>query len=105
YPAPTWRQARRPPASRREPLPLTGTIHMQIMHFRLHDGAVSARGFRVVARFAVEVIPGLTIQDWQLVETPEGNYLAYPPAGANRRATTLIRPEVRADIIRGAMEF
>jgi len=72
---------------------------MKILQFRRHDGDVSARGFRTVARFAVEVVPGITIQDWQLVETPDGNHLAYPPAGANRRATTLIRPEIREKVI------
>ncbi|MCO5145542.1 MAG: hypothetical protein M9895_05100 [Aquamicrobium sp.] len=78
---------------------------MQILQFRHHDGDVSARGFRTVARFAVEVAPGITIQDWQLVETPDGNHLAYPPAGANRRPTTLIRPEIRSVIIDRAVEL
>ena len=78
---------------------------MQILQFRLHDGDVSARGFRTVARFAVEIVPGVTGQDWQLVETPDGNHLAYPPAGANRRPTTLIRPEIRARIIDRAVEL
>ena len=72
---------------------------MQILQFRRHDAEPSARGFRTVARFAVEIIPGITIQDWQLVETPDGHHLAYPPAGANRRPTTLIRPEIRREVI------
>lgn len=78
---------------------------MQILQFRRHHAEPSARGFRTVARFAVEIIPGVTIQDWQLVETPDGHHLAYPPAGANRRATTLIRPEIRAGIIDRAVEL
>ena len=72
---------------------------MQIFDFKPFDGRPSARGFRCVGHFAVEVIPGLTINDWQLVETPDGHHLAYPPAGANRRPTTLIRPEIREKVI------
>lgn len=81
---------------------------MKMSDFRLHDGAESERGFRVVARFSVEIMPGLAVHDWQLVRAPNGDYLAYPPAGANRRPTVSIDYEIRRDVISMAereMEF
>lgn len=72
---------------------------MHVLNLEPVEGHLSARGFRVVARFAVEIFPGLTINDWQLVRTPKGDHLAYPPAGANRRPTVSIDYEIRRGVI------
>ena len=77
---------------------------MKIVDFRKFDGPISARGFRCVARFHVELEGGLRVLNWQLVATPEGNHLAYPPAG-QRGSMFNVPPAFRAAVIDEAMEF
>jgi hypothetical protein len=54
---------------------------MQIVNFRKFDGPTSARGFRCVGKFAVDINADIRIFDWQLIETPDGEHLAYAPGG------------------------
>ncbi len=87
-------------------IPIHGVFHLNIVDFHRFDGPVSARGFRAVARFSVDTGCGLRVVDWQLVETPDGTYLAYPPAGAKREAVVRMPHEIRQQIIdRAAMEL
>ncbi|WP_299935329.1 hypothetical protein [uncultured Nitratireductor sp.] len=78
---------------------------MQIVNVRPFDGPMSARGFRCVAKFAVDVTADFRVFDWQLIETPSGTHQAYAPAGKSTPQIIAMSPDARRDIARRAAEI
>lgn len=68
---------------------------MKIVNFKKFDGRTSARGFRCVGRFTVDINEDIRIFDWQLIQTPAGAHLAYAPSGVTARAVISLSPVCR----------
>ncbi len=64
----------------------------------------SPRGFRVIAKFNLNVMPGLVLYDYQAVQTPSGGIEIYPPPTKNGSRAASLSPELRAELAKQLQE-
>ncbi|MCO5156673.1 MAG: hypothetical protein M9945_07935 [Aquamicrobium sp.] len=72
---------------------------MRIKDARAVRQEPNPRGFRMVARFGLEVVDGVVIFDCSIVQAPDGRMLVYGPLAKNGAPILALAPDIRRDIV------
>lgn len=72
---------------------------MLIKNVRPCTGPTSAKGFRNIGRFNLEVTPDVTLYDLTLVRGPQGKLLLYGPQTVYGAPSMSMAPQTRSAII------
>lgn len=71
---------------------------MKISNIRRLDAPPSARGFRALMTFNVNITPEVILYDLQLVKAPDGAHLIYASNTRNGSPTASFSPAVRRQL-------
>lgn len=76
---------------------------MEISDFRAVNQPPSPAGFRMIAKFSLDVTPDFRIYDCQAVQAPDGRLAIYPPR-ADSSTIAAIAPAAREAISEKVIE-
>lgn len=77
---------------------------MHIENVQKTEGRASAKGFTNLCTFTLVLDVGIKLYGVKLIETPDGNHLAYPPDTASGGKAWWLPDEMRDEVVTLALE-